>query len=679
MKVKNFSFFLMGLLVFNVAAMVGLNYAAASMNPAIPDYEPMSVSEKLLHNDMSQLINPSDVVGEDSDSGSETVVEEAIVGEVKYFLSYDDVNGMFVDAYQLQAAGPLTEIWVQLDMTYPEGDPREDPVVTQEQLDYLLNEFESNIYPIDTTYFGTPDEHTGEAAPLAGMLGLPEDYYLSNEGKIIIQISNIRDTAYYDYTYPSYIAGFYWGTYEYYFNRNIINIDSSDWENRVGPDVARPFLYEGTIAHELQHLIHADYNPADDTFMNEGCSMYSEPLCGYGYSWGRMGDYFATPDNSLTNWEDQGGLNVLADYGCAQLWTVYLADHYGGAAFISHFVQAGIGGIEGINAALAYFNYTITFDDIYRDWRIANMLDLDDSVYGYPSIDFDEVDNPLRIYNVSTPVADLLGTDFGTTTGYGGDSGISKLGSYGSDYIKFTPGDYNFFDIFAFDGDDTAEYGWELTEDGWYSGAAALYDVSLISTATVDTADPYLRLDSMWSIEDYWDFGFVQISTDNGETWTSLANENTTTDFDPSGHPDIQANLPGLTGTGDGIIEFDLSAYAGQEVMLSFRYMTDWGTEFAGWIIRSASVSGVEIELVNVQPEAEFLVTIVEVYNWCGEDYYYIYDLNLYDAYETGFGITAADEYYMIVSPTMENGMVDYEINVLSFGMNCHRYRHMRV
>ncbi|TFH27289.1 MAG: peptidase M6, partial [Promethearchaeota archaeon] len=71
-------------------------------------------------------------------------------------------------------------------------------------------------------------------------------------------------------------------------------------------------------------MIHDDWNTDDALFMNEGCSMYAEVLCGYELDWGAIDSYFATPDNSLTEWGDQGDINILADYGVAMLWTIYL-------------------------------------------------------------------------------------------------------------------------------------------------------------------------------------------------------------------------------------------------------------------------------------------------------------------------------------------------------------------
>jgi hypothetical protein len=125
-------------------------------------------------------------------------------------------------------------------------------------------------------------------------------------------------------------------------------------------------------------------------------------------------------------------------------------------------------------------------------------------------------------------------------------------------------------------------------------------------------------------MEDYWDFGFVQVSTDDGLTWTSLANEYTTTDYDPAAYAPIVANLPGLTSWSgyvdpDGWVTmaFDLADYAGQDVMLGFRYMTDWGTIYEGWYIDSIVVSGDNIPLTSFQKvagyPAYFTVTLVYI------------------------------------------------------------------
>ncbi|MBA7573184.1 hypothetical protein ES708_14979 [subsurface metagenome] len=553
-------------------------------------------------------------------------------------------------------------------------------MITDEQVEYLLDEFENNIYAKDTAVFGTPDAHDGTYN------GLPSSWgnYYDEFNRTIIMVSNVRDENYIDPTYPNYIAGFYWGQIEYYMDRNVITIDSHDWENRVGPDGNRPYLYESIIAHEFQHLIHDDYNPADDTFMNEACSLYAEPLCGYPIDWSQVDYFLETPDNSLTEWEEQGGRNVLADYGSSFLWSMYLGDHYGGDAFIGHFVQEGIPGVAGINAALDYFGYEEDFDDIYHDWRIANLVNAESGKYGYTSFDLTEADNTLHVYDVGTEPFDwTTGTDLGTTVSLNGhDTGISMISPYGTDYIRFDYENWRTsWNRLYFDGE---EFGynldpnqWEMIDDVWYSGDNDLMNAIIADEVYIDPLDPTLYITSSWEIEDYWDFGFVQVSTDDGVSWTSLANEYTTYDYVPEAHPDVKANVPGITEWIGGVVvdmEFDLTTYADQEVLIGFRYVTDWGFTYGlgGWAIYAAGVGESVLDLeVFYQPyPADFMVTVVAIKEMSWGNRFTVVDVPLTEATNYGelrqYGAWA-DYFVIVVSPLFEKGLLDYSFKVEAF------------
>lgn len=545
------------------------------------------------------------------------------IGDILQWYCLDDYNpevpnGIFVDDFQLMAIGQIAEVWVQVDMSFP--DSRDTPVITAEDAEWFLNEFETNIYPIDTEYFGTPDFHDGSNA----LLG---DAYYEPNGRNVILISNIRDEAYYDQQYPYYIVGFYWGVFEDAFDRNIVSIDSADFLNR------RESVYAPTLAHEYQHLIHDDYNPDDGSWMNEGCSMYAEPLCGYDIPWGDIEAFLATPDNSLTEWGDQGGINILADYGQAFMWAAYLGDHYG-SEFLSHFVQAGIPNVEGINAALAYFGYTETFDEVFLDWTLANLLHTDtigDGLYNYKLFDLNTVDF-LRIYDVNKPYTTIVGSEQGETVTYIRDkTGVFMTGSFGTDYYQLGNINDRFTTLFDFDGDDYASLPtWELVdEDGdgdfeWYSTPSLPEsDISIYREIDLSgySAAPMLTFDTKYIIEPNWDYGFVQISTDGGSTWTSLENEYTNYDLVEDGYPAIREELPGLCGDSGGWINmgFDLSPYAGQTVLLQFRYMTDWGYEDPGWWVDNIAIDGVVIDnaddavtfIVPPPAETDFYLTMV--------------------------------------------------------------------
>lgn len=110
------------------------------------------------------------------------------------------------------------------------------------------------------------------------------------------------------------------------------------------------------------------------------------------------------------------------------------------------------------------------------------------------------------------------------------------------------------------------------------------------------TGGGVLSFDTVWDLEDFWDFAFVQVSTDGGLTWTSLSdNEDySTSEFDPNAYPTVIENVPGLTGVQATpvTLTYDLSAYAGLDILVAFRLVTDWSTFYEGWYVDNVYVDG---------------------------------------------------------------------------------------
>jgi hypothetical protein len=412
-------------------------------------------------------------------------------------------------------------------------------------------------------------------------------------------VDNVRDDQWYDESYPWYIAGFYSPSFEGYFDRNMISIDAKEWDLRMGPDAERPYLYEGVVAHELQHLIHDDADWDEELWVNEGCSDFAEYLCGYGHPESHVEQFTEHPENSLVVWEDQGGLEILADYGIAYLWTLNLYEHFGGP-LIQAMVSNPDNGIAGVNSTLDAFGFGETFAEIYGKFAPSLVTDPGQQgggAYGFKNIDLqvDFDDNP-EAYD--TPGAPPWGTDFIEIENPGEVAALS------------------------FNGVDYSIFGTPWTSDGdfLWSGAGNLVDNWAIFEAT---GGGTLTFDTYYDIEDYWDFGFVQVSTDGGYTWTSLENAYTTYLHDPSAHPKVVENLPGLTGWSGGLVNmsFDLSAYSG-DILIAFRYVTDWALVYPGWYIDNVYVDDTLIsdgsstdpflDITEVIPiDNEFTVTLV--------------------------------------------------------------------
>lgn len=555
------------------------------------------------------------------------------VTATKYFLILNDYTGKYqVTTFNLMGEGPLAQVWVQTNLAWPAGDPRPTPVITCDQVSYMLGQFENNIYPTEIAFFGTPDTHQGSNALLPGMLGLPADYYYDAAGRQIVLVSNIRDDNYYDPTYPIYIAGFYSPSFEAYFDRNVMSIDSNDWANRTGPSGTRPYLYEGVFAHEYQHLLHDDYDSDEETFVNEGMAELAEFLTGYGAALkGHLDAAAANPENSLVVWSDQGDLEILTDYGQAGLFQFYLMEQFG-RPFIQALFHNAANGITGVNTTLQAFGIQKQFGDVFHDWSVALLLD--SKTPGGGRYQFKNLEFKL---NIGTPAAPNL-------------QAFDTPGAppWGTDYI-WIPGDPKKLAKLTFNGLDYSMFPTKWTSDGSFlwGGTGDLADNWAIFAATGGGA---LTFDTKYDIEEYWDFGFVQVSTDGGHTWTSLANDYTISDYDPNAHPTVIANLPGLTGStgGDWVnMSFDLSAYAGQNILIAFRYVTDWATTEAGWFVDNVYVDGTLIsdgsstapfkDITEIVPvNNDFTVTFVGIKSNGKGNEYKVLTMKLSDVTEDG-------------------------------------------
>ncbi|MFZ5354255.1 MAG: choice-of-anchor J domain-containing protein [Bacillota bacterium] len=492
-------------------------------------------------------------------------------GGTKYFVALDTVYGYYLKTFTLRSLGNEVEIWVADNISY--NDDRPTPVITQEQVDKMRDQFDNNIYAKDTEFFGMPDSHTGDHALLAGMFG--EDYYAPIEGKerVIILVDNVRDESYHDPSYPFYVAGFFSPTLERYMDRNIITIDTNKWETRLDPG------YYATVAHEFQHLIHADNDPDEETWINEGMSDFAEYLCGYGHPWGHVNFFLDHPENSLVTWDEyynaETGPETLADYGQAYLLQLYLNDKYG-KEVVRALAKDEDNGIISTNKILNQFGTGIDFNELFRRFTIAVALDSPmpgEGIYNFDSIDI-KVNYQKAMENAKDGVP-----------------------AWGADYIAL--GDTGKIQKLLFDGIDFLATPWMVvnnptgTDQVLFGNTGDEKDNQIIFEADLtNTTAATLNFEHLYMIEEHWDFGMVQVSEDGGNTWVSLANENTSYDIVPEGHPAIAANLPGFTGTNnDWTAEsFDLSAYAGKKVHIGFRYMTDWSYNDPGWYIKNIQI-----------------------------------------------------------------------------------------
>ena len=562
---------------------------------------------------------------------------DAAVGDTKTWLALDDAEGsLYKKNFTLKGIGDHIQVWVADDRAFPDASDCRNTLsmtdITDDQVANFVHEFDTNIYPKESASFSTPPSRDGSGS-YAGALGLPADYYnvdADQSDDIVVLVDNVRDSNYYTPTAPdgkTYIAGFFYSTFNEYVDRNVMTIDAFDWLHRTGatpPDdsanadyqacasslgrpglgTSDPRLYEGTFAHEYQHLLEYYEDPDEASWVNEGLSDYAQTLVGYvdtkipvddptadGHIkcfTGYQDPSFGGPENSLTNWQDQGAPEILCDYGAAYSFMEYLDGHYG-EAFMSALHREDGNGLAGLDTVLDHFGSKDSAMTVLHKWAATMALDA-------------ALDKGRKLTggSVSSYTASTLSSKINWANPQAYDTPGAPAN--GSDYVRLrntkgTPMTAKRLTTLSFTGDKTmapTPVEWTVEGDTLVSGAEANADRSIVREVAVPAAGGQLTFDANWDFEEGWDFGFVQVSTDGGKTWTSLPTEDTTSDHDPGAVGTVVSQLPGLTGTStDWKTEHaDLSPYAGKTVLLGFRTINDPGQENPGMSIRNVDAAG---------------------------------------------------------------------------------------
>ena len=181
------------------AAFAAPALAMTPSDPAIADVERMDVGPQI------RDLQPNKAEVSSSASGL-----TLSYGSADYY-DVGEIESYYVDGYGLEnwielekrGEGALCEVWVAQDLSFPAGDPRNDDpnkiTIYDWQVTYIIEQFETVMYPILSDYFTVPAFHDGSNS-MFEQWGYP--YYEDDSGRLMIMIWNMVDESYFDRTYP---------------------------------------------------------------------------------------------------------------------------------------------------------------------------------------------------------------------------------------------------------------------------------------------------------------------------------------------------------------------------------------------------------------------------------------------------------------------------------------------
>jgi hypothetical protein len=506
-----------------------------------------------------------------------------------------------------------------------------DYLITQEQIDLLGDELANHIVAVDEAHFGDIGTAVGEDG--------------TSSDALVMLVYNVQDASYYDCSVTTYTAGYFAPEYINDAGMNVIVVDAYDWANRIGDDATAPNLYEGVIAHELEHLLMNYSDPGEPSWVDEGLADLAIFLNGYSIGGSHLTFHQVFHrETSLTRWG--GGLE---NYGASLTYFLYLweqaggngdgtynpdgqYDGAGGDLLIKLIFQNEADGMEGVQAAIDEFNAITGADlrsaeELFKDWAIAVKLDDEGSdVWDIKNIDFGDPEFTSWTVDIAN---DLFWSGRGQYFGRMPEAKWQHFPKvpaqtalpFGVSYETFR----NLGQVFSltFEGSPTEQVAPHTGETHWWGGAESqnenILDVDSAGTAPGAVVDFW----TWYFIEEGWDYGYLEALV-NGE-WVTVplfdeSGTEVTTDTDPH---DNNEEGNGLTGTSGGVYFVDEPEYIHLQSAplpagttdVRFRYSTDAAYLDTGFFVDDVTVGGQSATLSS-EPGNWIETTGIQDNNW---------------------------------------------------------------
>ncbi len=206
---------------------------------------------------------------------------------------------------------------------------------------------------------------------------------VDSNGKLYVLLIDVRDD-YESGVSDTYVAGYFdpidqrisQGNYS-----DIIYIDTNPGDMTAGYTL-------GIVAHELQHLIHYNYDSDESTWLNEGFSELIPILLGYeSHSFGT----FLNDTNRKLNIFD----GTIQDYSKVGLWTFYIYKRFG-INMLKEVLRSSANSLDSYEECLTKLGFSEKKEQLLQDWFIANLINdqsLLDGRYSYYGATLPEINS----------------------------------------------------------------------------------------------------------------------------------------------------------------------------------------------------------------------------------------------------------------------------------------------
>ena len=248
----------------------------------------------------------------------------------------------------------------------------------------------------------------------------------------------------------------------------------------------------------------------------------------------------------------------------------FLTEHYGGRSDLRPLLGQPQDSIAGIDGYLEALGYESRFEDVFQEWAAANILD-GAGILGYSDL------------NVRASVS-------GSIEGFGATE--SEMPQYAVEYTELESITKPI--TLAFKGPSTTRLlPVDVGPAGcWWGNSGDSIDSTLTHRVQLPSGSATsLEYEAWFEIEEDWDYVYVEVSVDGGQTWRIIETPATSTE-----NPIGNGFGPGYTGSSLGWVKesVDLSPYAGDNLWVRLQYVTDDAINGSGICFRDLSIQSIQ-------------------------------------------------------------------------------------